>query len=100
MVVVPLVVHHRTWGGASSHLLALSRVQVGTALGVAVPPDKEAVPAQAPPSRPGLAGHRHRGGGASRAAPRAKFHLLFFVFFTTFANVLTLQVFHHHMQVC
>jgi hypothetical protein len=48
----------------------------------------------------GVAVHRTEGCGSPRAAPRAKFRLLFFTYFTTFANVLTLQVFHHHVQVC
>jgi hypothetical protein len=38
----------------------------------------------------GVVVHRTRGGGAPRAAPQAKLHLLFFTFFVTFANVLTL----------
>jgi len=64
----------------ASLLLSLGHVQVDTALGVVV--------------------HRTRGGGAPVAAPQAKFRLLFFTFLTTFANVLTLEVFHHHVQVC
>jgi hypothetical protein len=47
-----------------------------------------------------VAVHRTRGGGALVATPQAEFHLFFFTFFTTFANVLTLQVFHHHAQMC
>jgi hypothetical protein len=46
------------------------------------------------------ASHRHRGGGAPMVAPQAEFHLPFFSFLTTFANMLILQVFHHHVQVC
>jgi hypothetical protein len=44
--------------------------------------------------------HRTRHGDALGSAPRARLRLLCFTFFTTFANVLTLQVFHHHVQVC
>jgi len=94
--------------GDSPSAFAQNQVQVGTALGVAVPPDKGvAVPPRTPPSRPPLpitatpmAVTSTGGGGATRAAPRAEFRLIFFTFFTTFANVLTLQVFHHHVQLC
>ena len=47
----------------------------------------------------GVAVHRTRGGGAPVAALQAELYLRFFTFLTTFANVLTLQVFHHHVQV-
>ena len=66
-----------------------------------------AVPPRAPPSWPpllvtatGVAVHRHKGGGALGAATQARLCLLFITIFTTFANVLTLLVFHHHVHVC
>ena len=76
------------------------------------------------PSRPRQGGHRPRGGGATGqgvevppystslstssadtvgalgVATQTRLRLLFFTFFTTFVIVLTLQVFHHHVQVC
>ena len=80
----------------------LSHVQVGDATRQAV-----AVPPRTPPSQPpllvtatGVAVHHHKGGSALGAATQARLRLLFFTFFTTFANVLTLQVFHHRVQVC
>jgi hypothetical protein len=88
-------------GGASSYsALSLGQVQVGTTLGVVVPPNRVVVPLGQPDALSFLAGHRHRGGGAPLAASQAEFRLLFFTFLTTFANMLTLQVFHHHVQVC
>ena len=85
----------------------LSQVQVGTALGVMVPPDTVVVPqgnsllsVSQPVTAIGVAVHRHKGGGALGAATQTRLCLLFFIFFTTFANVLTLQLFHHHVQVC
>ena len=80
-------------------LLLLDRGQVDIALVVAMPPDSVAVPHQNTSLSASSAGHRHRGGGALGATPQAWLHLLFFTFFTTFANVLTLQVFHHHVRV-
>ena len=72
-------------GGATGHIVAVPLGQLA-ALGL-------------------LADHRHRGGGApdkgwrcSHGIPQGEFRLLFFTFLTTFANVLTLQVFYHHMQ--
>jgi hypothetical protein len=56
--------------------------------------------ASQPITATGVAVHWTRGGGAPVVAPQAEFRLLFFTFLTTFANVLTLQVFHHHVQVC
>ena len=115
---------------------------MGTALGVAVPPDRVAVPlgqpaalglpaghhhrggsapdrgwwchqigwrcpqanpllsASQPVTAIGVTVHRTRGGGAPVAADQAEFCLLFFTFFTIFANVLTHQVSYHHVQVC
>ena len=38
----------------------------------------------------GVVVHQTRGGGAAVVAPQAEFHLCFFTFLTTFANMLTL----------
>ena len=88
--------------GCSRLSLGGHRPRGGSAIGQGV-----TVPPRTPPSRPplpvtatGVAVHRHKGGGVLRAATQARLRLLFFTFFTTFANVLTLQVFHHHVQVC
>ena len=84
-------------------LLLFGRGQVGTALGVAVPPDKVTVPHQNTSllaSSAGVAVHRTGHGGALGTTFQARLRLLFFTFFTTFANVLTLQVSHNHVQVC
>jgi hypothetical protein len=86
----------------------LGHIQVGTALGVAVPLHKWwQCPTRTAPSRPpqlvtatGVAVHWTRHGGAPGVAHRAWECLFFFTFFTTFANVLKLQVSHHHVQVC
>jgi hypothetical protein len=93
--------------GVTPFSAALGRGQVGTAIGVVVPSDRVVVPTRAPSSRPpqsvtaiGVAVHRTGHGGALVAAHRAQQCLLFFTFFTTFANVLTLQVFYHYVQVC
>jgi hypothetical protein len=51
---------------------------------VAVPPGHQPTPPSWPPG-----GYRPRGGGATQAALRARFRLLFFTNFFTFANVLT-----------
>jgi hypothetical protein len=78
-VAVPPAVHCRAWGGASLHFLAHCRGQVGTALGVAVPPDKGWLcPPEATPKLPplslypvialGVAMHRTRVGGAPRGS--------------------------------
>jgi hypothetical protein len=40
------------------------------------------------------------GDGATQEALRARFHLLFFAFFTTFTNVLTPPSDHHLVHVC
>ena len=104
---VPGAVYTRH-GGATPFSAELGQGQVGTALGVAVPPDNQWRCPQGntllSPSQPvttiGVAVHQARGGGAPVAAPQARFRLLRFTFFTTFATVLTLQVFHHHVQVC
>ena len=48
----------------------------------------------------GVAVHHHKGGDALWEATQTRLCLLFFTFFTTFANVLTLQVFYYHVQVC
>ena len=88
-------------------LLLLSWGKVGTALGVVVPPDRVVVPTQhlplslaQPITATRVVVHRIGHGGALRAAPRAQLRLLFFTFFTTFTNMLTLQVFQHHVLVC
>jgi hypothetical protein len=98
----PMAVH-TGHGGALALLLTLGLGLVGIALGVAVPPDRQwrCPPGHqtTPPSRP-PGGHRPRGGGATQAALRARFRLLFFVFFTTFANMLTPPSNHHLVHVC
>ena len=86
--VAPEAVHTATCD-ASLHNLTLSRVQVGIALGVVVPPDKGwRWPPRAPPSRPpqpvtapGVAVHDHKGVRARGAATQARLRLLFFTFF-------------------
>ena len=79
--------HRPRGGGATGHT-------------VAVPPGQLAALGLPAGTATGVAVHRTRGGGAPVAAPQAEFRLLLFTFITTFANVLTLQVFHHHVQVC
>ena len=88
--------------GATSISAALGRGQVGTATGQGggAPPKHLSLGQAQSVTATGVTVHQTWGGGAPRAAHRAKFCLLFFTFFTTFANVLTLQVFHHHVQVC
>ena len=71
-----------------------------TALGVAVPTQHFPLGLAQRVIALGVVVHRTRHGGALEAVPRARLCLLFFTFFTTFSNVLTLQVLHHHVQVC
>ena len=86
--------------GDRAHATLLGQVQVGTALGVAVPLGQHAAFGL-------LAEHRHRdggasdmGGGATQAAFQDPFRHLFFTFFNTFANVLTPPSVHQLVHVC
>jgi hypothetical protein len=53
--------------------LSLDQVQVGTTLGVVVPPNRVVVPLGQPDALSFLAGHRHRGGGAPLEHPKPSF---------------------------
>jgi len=64
------------------------------------PPSSLLLSASQPVIATGVAVHRIRGGGAPVAAPQAEFRLISSSFSPPLQNVLTLQLFHHHMQMC